>query len=201
MSTNKTQNYNLHSWVPEDDFLRSEFNDNFTGIDAALKSLSNSLAAEATAWEAAVSAEATARQNAVSAEATARQNAVNAEINARKQAVTAEAQARAAAVATLTSAKTELVTGVYTGDNQVNHAIKLGFQPRAVLIVNDEGYMGTTNSYQYGGLCLAGHPLKNRGGSTILAEITSTGFTVHRGNGSGTELNSSNYTYYYIALK
>ena len=45
MSTNKTQNYNLHSWVPEDDFLRSEFNDNFTSLDTALKSLSTALAA------------------------------------------------------------------------------------------------------------------------------------------------------------
>jgi len=36
MSTNKTGNYNLHSWVPGDDFLREEFNENFAAIDAAL---------------------------------------------------------------------------------------------------------------------------------------------------------------------
>lgn len=36
MSTNKTQNYALHAWVPEDDFLLSEINENFAVIDAAL---------------------------------------------------------------------------------------------------------------------------------------------------------------------
>ena len=37
MSTNKTQNYALHTWEPEDDFLREEFNQNFAAIDAILK--------------------------------------------------------------------------------------------------------------------------------------------------------------------
>lgn len=39
MSTNKTQNYNLHSWLPGDDFLRAEINENFTKLDAALSGL------------------------------------------------------------------------------------------------------------------------------------------------------------------
>ena len=34
MSTNKTQNYNLHKWEADDDFLRTEFNENFAKIDA-----------------------------------------------------------------------------------------------------------------------------------------------------------------------
>ncbi len=33
MSTNKTQNYQLHSWEPDDDFLRQEFNENFAKLD------------------------------------------------------------------------------------------------------------------------------------------------------------------------
>lgn len=40
MSTQKTQNYNLHSWLPADDFLRTEINENFTKLDAALSALS-----------------------------------------------------------------------------------------------------------------------------------------------------------------
>ena len=36
MSTNKTQNYALHSWLSTDDFQLSEVNQNFTTIDAAL---------------------------------------------------------------------------------------------------------------------------------------------------------------------
>jgi len=34
MSTNKTPNYNLHAWTPDDDFLRAEINENFAAIDA-----------------------------------------------------------------------------------------------------------------------------------------------------------------------
>ena len=37
MSTNKTENYKLHTWEPSDHFLRTEFNDNFAAIDAILK--------------------------------------------------------------------------------------------------------------------------------------------------------------------
>ena len=31
-----TTNYQLHQWVPEDDFLRTDFNEDFAKIDAAL---------------------------------------------------------------------------------------------------------------------------------------------------------------------
>lgn len=36
MSTQKTQHYQLHKWSPDDQFLRSEFNENFDALDAAL---------------------------------------------------------------------------------------------------------------------------------------------------------------------
>lgn len=36
MSTNKTSNYQLHSWEPGDDFLLSEINENFDLLDAAV---------------------------------------------------------------------------------------------------------------------------------------------------------------------
>ena len=36
MSTNKTQNYTLHSWLPTDDFQLSEINQNFAALDAVL---------------------------------------------------------------------------------------------------------------------------------------------------------------------
>ena len=35
MSTNKTENLNLHSWDAEDPVKRTEFNENFTALDAA----------------------------------------------------------------------------------------------------------------------------------------------------------------------
>ena len=44
-----TANYGLHQWVPEDNFLRSDFNEDFQKIDAGLhaaKSLADQLEAE-----------------------------------------------------------------------------------------------------------------------------------------------------------
>jgi hypothetical protein len=34
MSTNKTEHYGLHAWEAGDDFLRTEFNENFAILDA-----------------------------------------------------------------------------------------------------------------------------------------------------------------------
>ncbi len=45
MSTNKTTNYQLHLWEPEDDFLREEFNENSTKTDAALAAHDKDIAA------------------------------------------------------------------------------------------------------------------------------------------------------------
>ncbi len=36
-----TPNYGLHQWVPEDDFLRTDFNQDFAKIDAALKQIAD----------------------------------------------------------------------------------------------------------------------------------------------------------------
>ena len=58
MSTNKTQNYQLHGWAFGDEFPRVELNANFTKLDTALK-------AEATARAAAAQNEAAARAAAV----------------------------------------------------------------------------------------------------------------------------------------
>ena len=36
MSSKKTTNYKLHSWEPGDDFMRAEFNQNFSKLDEAI---------------------------------------------------------------------------------------------------------------------------------------------------------------------
>lgn len=36
MSSHLTEHYQLHTWEPGDDFLRTEFNENFTAIDNTL---------------------------------------------------------------------------------------------------------------------------------------------------------------------
>lgn len=45
MSTNKTPNYQLHSWLPADEFHVSEINENFTKLDASLKAEAQTAAA------------------------------------------------------------------------------------------------------------------------------------------------------------
>ena len=44
MSSNKTQNLNLHSWVAEDPFKRTEFNENFAALDAAVEASAHAVA-------------------------------------------------------------------------------------------------------------------------------------------------------------
>ena len=43
MSSSKTTNYGLHLWQPEDDFLRSEFNENNEAVDTALGKLASKI--------------------------------------------------------------------------------------------------------------------------------------------------------------
>jgi len=49
MSTNKTKNLNLHSWVETDPVLMSEFNDNFTALDTAVKNTNNAITTKVSA--------------------------------------------------------------------------------------------------------------------------------------------------------
>ncbi|MDE6108151.1 MAG: hypothetical protein K2F83_05700 [Oscillospiraceae bacterium] len=54
MSSKKTQNYQLHSWLPSDEFHVSEINENFALLDAALKAEAKSAAQKQTALETAL---------------------------------------------------------------------------------------------------------------------------------------------------
>ena len=46
MSTNKSQNIKLHLWEPEDNFLRTEFNENFAAIDTAVATAKTELSGQ-----------------------------------------------------------------------------------------------------------------------------------------------------------
>lgn len=194
MSTNKTQNYQLHSWVPEDDFLHSEFNDNFTSLDAVLKSLESALADEAAA-----------RADADAIEAETREGAIADEAYARKKAVSDEATARQKAINALTLSKAELVFGTYTGNanspTSFDQTISLGFTPKAVLIVDEYGRVGAMpNGYLqiYGGLVLPGHPLQAEEDGSTAAEIVTGGFVV---NNYRSDTNATGKLYFYMAVK
>ncbi|MEL4860413.1 hypothetical protein AAEU42_04075 [Pseudoflavonifractor phocaeensis] len=42
MATNRTEQYGLHLWEPGDDFLREEFNENFSRLDLSARVVSGS---------------------------------------------------------------------------------------------------------------------------------------------------------------
>lgn len=75
---NKTTNYQLSQWDPDDKVLRTDFNTDNARIDAALKVNADAISAETSARISAVQSEASARAAAVSAEASARTSAVQA---------------------------------------------------------------------------------------------------------------------------
>ena len=66
MSTNKTPNYQLHSWTPDDEFHVSEINENFTKLDAAVKEEAQAAATGRSALNTAIQAETAARSQAMS---------------------------------------------------------------------------------------------------------------------------------------
>ena len=100
---------------------------------------------------------------------------------------------------TLDRDKAEIVTGTYTGNGSANRKITLGFTPKAVLIESESGErLCGGYSYIYGGLTLQGYPLC-RGSTSKGAEITEGGFLLYAGSSSMT--NSTNMTFFYLAIK
>ena len=66
-----TQNYQLHQWVPEDNFLRTDFNEDFAKIDKAIKEALTAAGSAQSAANTAQSAASTAQSAANTAQSTA----------------------------------------------------------------------------------------------------------------------------------
>ena len=97
-----------------------------------------------------------------------------------------------------------LVTGTYTGDGAESRLISLGFQPKALLVMREEGYSARpyTDDY-YGGLALPGKPvcLQTSYGTNYILTIESKGFRVYYNNSRHTISNQKEANYYYLAWK
>ena len=178
MSTNKTQNYNLHAWALEDDFLTREINENFAALDAALKK-------EAAAAGQAVQAETEARSQQVAA--------LNSTVGQKEAALNA-------AIGSLEGRKSELVAGAYTGDGAASRFVSLGFTPRALLVIQQDGKMGGFG--YWGGLALLGLPARvDNTDRYPIVTITEGGFLVYYRASPDTYTNISDYVFHYLALK
>ncbi len=97
-----------------------------------------------------------------------------------------------------------LVTGTYTGDGTDSRLISLGFQPKALLVMIEEGYSARpyTDDY-YGGLALPGKPvcLQTSYGTNYILTIESKGFRVYYNRDRYILSNQKDTNYYYLAWK
>ena len=177
MASNHTEHFSLNQWLPDDQVKRTDFNENNAKIDAALNDLSGGLAEKADQ----------AALDALAAEVA-------------KKATTAALEALSKKLASMPC----LVTGTYTGDGAESRLISLGFQPKALLVMREEGYSARpyTDDY-YGGLALPGKPvcLQTSYGTDYILTIESKGFRVYYNNSRHTISNQKEANYYYLAWK
>lgn len=99
--------------------------------------------------------------------------------------------------------KSGIVTGSYAGSSAESQSINLGFQPKAVLVMENTGLAGTSGgsySMVYGGLTLRDKPVEVA--KTVALQINATGFTVYNySDFDNIRINRTDKTYYYLAVK
>ena len=177
MASNHTEHFSLNQWLPDDQVKRTDFNEDNAKIDAALNDLSGGLAEKA----------GQAALDALAAEVA-------------KKAATAALEALSQKLASMPC----LVTGTYTGDGTDSRLISLGFQPKALLVMREEGYSARpyTDDY-YGGLALPGKPvcLQTSYGTNYILTIESKGFRVYYNRDRYILSNQKDTNYYYLAWK
>lgn len=177
MASNHTEHFSLNQWQADDQVLRTDFNEDNAKIDSALKDLAAAQAEKAD-------------QSAL--------DALAAEV--AKKAATAGAGRPRKKHASMPC----LVTGTYTGDGAESRLISLGFQPKALLVMREEGYSARpyTDDY-YGGLALPGKPvcLQTSYGTDYILTIESKGFRVYYNRDKYVFSNQKDTNYHYLAWK
>ena len=177
MASNHTEHFSLNQWQADDQVLRTDFNEDNAKIDSALKDLAAAQAEKAD-------------QSGL--------DALAAEV--AKKAATAALDALSKKLASMPC----LVTGTYTGDGAESRLISLGFQPKALLVMTDEGYSARpyTDDY-YGGLALPGKPvcLKTVYGTDYILTVESQGFRVYYNKSKYVFSNQKEFNYHYLAWK
>ena len=184
---NYTEHYGLHQWVPEDDFLRTDFNADFALIDTALAGLAAADSAQTSALAAAkteLQGSITSGDNnlslALSQAQTALQNAITSGDNAQAAALSQAQAALQAAItagdAALDASKSRVAWGVYSGDGTALRFISLGFTPTLVTVTDQTGTI-TASGLHYGGIAMTGIPSPG-------VEVAANGFYVKNDGGS-----------------
>ena len=195
-----TPNYQLHQWDPEDNFLRTDFNEDLSKIDTALASKADNSAI--TNLQGQInnlpnSDAITNLQNQINAQQQQINSKPNSDaitnlqnqINTQQGQITTQQDklnAQQSQINALSSGKAEFVQGSYTGNGSINppQTINIGFQAKAIFIYGDSfsGMVDSNNCSKW-------------------LTITSTGFTAAYSTVSGPSPNISGTRYSYLAMR
>ncbi|MCI9568081.1 MAG: hypothetical protein HFF54_09030 [Lawsonibacter sp.] len=98
----------------------------------------------------------------------------------------------------------KMAIGTYTGSGAASRTISLGFTPKAVLVMTQDGHTRSSN-YIMGGLAVTGSPVKIVNGAEEFTAVTlvSNGFRVYYNIDDDYYKVQSNFkdrTYHYIAF-
>lgn len=205
MSTNKTKNLGLHSWVREDRFLMDEFNENFSKLDKAVGAKAEQDALDALTGQVAAKAEQSALETLTRrVDKKAEQTAL--EALAGQAATKTALDALTGRVGTLENWKLVWKYGEYTGDG--NHGestptrLEFDFKPVALFVCQ-------SGNYQYGGFLwlrpmIRGRSVQNSSNINYL-NLTWEDRAVRWYSGYSTttamdQLNAANTPYAYLAF-
>ena len=181
MSTNKTEHYGLHSWVGEDVFLRTEFNENFAKLDDKIKAEAQAAAAGRTTLAEQIKQKADAATVATLTQQLGTK-AEAAQLAAAKSALEQRLQ-------DLDGRKVEIIIGTYQGTDESNNRVEIGRKALAILIERGNGYRDSIATY--GGLATPDNILDN------TLSMDDTGFTIRA---ALSKLNSKFVRYVFVAF-
>ena len=192
MSSKHTENYELCQWEPEDKVVHGDFNEDNRKIDKAIKAVDVRVDGKADA--SALAKEVSERTAAVSSLQSAL-NTLQTKVENKQDASGAVRLAAGRYAGTTTSS---------SSGGSGSQTISLPFQPKAVLVIREDGNITNAagNAFIFGGLAVADCPGIFNGHTTL--EITGSGFRVHTywtsGDNRFIQLNDKGHNYHYIAL-
>ena len=197
-----TQHYQLHQWEPSDDFLRTDFNDDFKKIDTAIHDTEDELRTdfngEVSRLDTALSKAQQTLQNNLNTQVTrldtalsTAQQTLRSEFNSSIQQV----NTTLASVQALAESRTNIVFGTYLGDHAERRIIDLGFAPKWFLLYPETGDAGNF----YGGLATPNYPVQSSNGSRVHLKIIGSSIQVSLSSESLSKTNEMGMVYYYLA--
>ena len=133
-------------------------------------------------------------------------NADNAKIDAALGTLAAavERKAEASALTSTAAAIPKIVSGTYTGNGAASKLVNIGFTPKVVYVITQDGYSHTTNMI-FGGMALPDSPAKLDTGSDefLAVSIVDQGFRVYYDSSNNyykAYANIKDRVYHYLAI-